>query len=267
MEAYDKLVEKLKELNKVAVAFSAGVDSTFLLDIANEILPGRVLAISISSACMAQDEKDKAVAFCKQKQIPLSVIQADPLSLKEFRENPKDRCYHCKKMLFQAIVKEAQDHGFEFVIEGSNYDDLSDYRPGMKALRELNILSPMQQAGLTKAQIRSLSAKRGLESANMPSLACLASRIPYGEEITLEKLEMVEQAESYLFEQGFSQLRVRSHHNLARIELLPSEIEKLMKDGFYEQVTKRLKEIGFSYVTLDLQGFRSGSLNEGVDKK
>ena len=260
----DKLKKYLKNLNKVAIAYSAGVDSTFLLKVAHDTLGNNVLALSVKSASFPEKELDEATKFCKSKKINHIIIDFDEFEIENFSSNPLNRCYICKKALFKKIVEIAAAHGFQHILEGSNLDDTKDYRPGMKALQELNIISPLKEIGLTKAKIREYSKKLGLKTFDKPSLACLSTRFPYGETITREKLKMVERAENMLYELGFKQYRVRYHNNLARIEVLEDEFEKLLKNRF--SILKELKNIGFSYISMDLEGYRTGSLNEAIKK-
>ena len=192
------------------------------------------------------------------------VIPAENLSLDGVRHNPPDRCYHCKKEVFGKIVAVAVKESIAVVAEGSNVDDTGDYRPGMRAVQELRVCSPLLEAGLTKQDIRDLSKELGLSTWDKPSFACLASRFVYGEAITDEKLRMVDRAEQLLLELGFRQFRVRIHGNLARIELLPTELRRAAEEDIRERIVSRLREFGFSYITLDLAGYRSGSMNEGL---
>jgi len=192
------------------------------------------------------------------------IIQTREMSDETFVSNPPDRCYHCKKRIFSELKKIAIEKSIPFIIDGTNADDLNDYRPGMRALRELNIRSPLREAGLTKMEIRKYSERMGLPSWDKPALACLASRIPYGDRITSDKLKRIDQAEFFLREFRFKQIRVRDHNGIARIEVSPEEIDFFLKEGFPEIVSKRLKSFGFTYVTLDLEGYRTGSLNEMV---
>lgn len=266
-QKYECLKNRIASAEKAAVAFSGGVDSVFLLYAAKEALGNQLLALTVSLHAMPRRELQEAKAFCMQYRIRHRVRTVDEFSIEGFADNPPDRCYLCKKALFQKMLGAAEEEGFETVMEGSNLDDQGDYRPGLQALRELKIQSPLKDAGFTKAEIREMSRRLGLSTWEKPSMACLASRFLYGERITPEKMDMVEQAENFLTELGFGQRRVRMHGNLARIELLMEDIPAMMEQERYGQVQKRLSELGFSYVTLDLKGFESGSMNRGLDDK
>lgn len=259
---YEALKAYIKELSSVAVAFSGGVDSTFLLRTAHDVLGDKAVAVTVSSCFFPEKEMEEAKSFCEREGILQRVYAFDGLSVKGFRQNPKNRCYLCKRELFGKILHIAEEQGLAHVAEGSNMDDMGDYRPGRQAIEELSVKSPLMHAGLWKSEIRALSREMGLSTWNKPSFACLASRFPYGEEISEDKLTMVEKAERFLMDRGFRQFRVRIHGNMARIEILPEEFGLLMEKEVREEAVKRLKEYGFSYVTMDLQGYRTGSMNE-----
>lgn len=258
----NNLKEYLKGLKNAAVAYSSGVDSTFLLKMAHEVLGDNIIALTAKSLLIPQREINEAEEFCKKEGIKHIVVEFNVSGAEHFKKNPVNRCYLCKKEIFTRFVQIAAENGAEHVTEGSNIDDTRDYRPGMQAIRELNIKSPLIKAGLTKDEIRALSKKMGLQTFDKPSFACLASRIPYGDEITAEKLKMIEFAEEFLLNSGFRQFRVRAHGDIARIEILPFEFEKLLK--ICNDVVTKFKEYGFKYVSMDLAGYRTGSMNEGI---
>lgn len=259
----NNLIEYFKSLGSVAIAFSSGVDSTFMLKAANMALGENVIAVTVKSDSFPQDELIESIEFCESLGVKHIVRPVDQLSIEGFRENPVDRCYICKKEIFKTIIEVAKENNISYVAEGSNMDDNGDYRPGMKAIRELNVLSPLQEALLYKSEIRQLSKKLELPTWNKPSMACLATRFPYGDIITKEKLSMVEQAEKFLMELGFYQLRVRVHDKVARIEVLENEFSKVLEER--ENILERFKEIGFQFVALDIAGYKTGSMNKDIE--
>lgn len=262
---YNDLKKILADYGKIAVAFSGGVDSTLLLKVAHDVGKDKVIAINITSPMFPQSENVELKRFCDESGIKLVEINLDLLAEDKIRNNPEDRCYHCKKRIFSEIEKVAKQSGADVIVEGSNMDDLNDYRPGLKALRETDVKSPLQEAKLSKHEIREISKELELETWNKPSAACLASRIPYNEEITEEKLRMIEAGEDFLGELGFIQKRVRLNGDTARIEVEADDIERIVGTDMREIICRKFYEIGFSYVTVDMEGFRSGSLNKNLD--
>lgn len=266
-EKYENLKVYLKSLGSVAVAFSSGVDSTFLLKVAHDVLGDKAIAVTAASCSFPERELNEAKKFCAENGIQHIVCESEELDIDGFRQNPKNRCYLCKKELFEKIKKLAAEQGIENIIEGSNMDDNGDYRPGLQAVAELEVKSPLRHCNLNKNEIRLLSKKLGLPTWEKQSFACLSSRFVYGETITEEKLGMVDKAEQLLLDLGFHQVRVRIHGMMARIEIDPAEFDKLMQPETREKITRELKSYGFTYVTLDLMGYRTGSMNETLDIK
>ena len=323
---YKNLIDTLRSYGKVAVAFSSGVDSTFLLYAAKEALGSdavavtgassdhgashNLIAVTVSADFVAEREKDEAGAFCRDNGIEHIICDVSLDEIPHFSENPPDRCYYCKHHIFENILRIAGEHGISAVVEGSNLDDNGDYRPGHRAIAELGIKSPLRDCGFTKAEIREVSRHLGLPTWKKPSFACLASRVPYGDIITTQKLSMIDKSEDILLSMGFSQFRVRVHvgsggvtgvnasagaatiggigygessatsgptiggasatdnslrGSIARIELLPEDFPRFMEDDIRAEVYDRFKEIGFSYVALDIKGYRTGSLNETLN--
>ncbi|MCR5273446.1 MAG: ATP-dependent sacrificial sulfur transferase LarE [Lachnospiraceae bacterium] len=263
---HEALKNLLKELGQVAVAYSNGVDSTFLLKVAHDVLGRNAIAVTVASNAFPGAENKEASDFCAREKIEHVLISVDVTNTEAFKKNPPDRCYHCKKNIFTSIINAAKERGIDTIVDGSNKDDEGDYRPGIRALKELGIKSPLKAVGLTKNEIRSLSKELGLSTWSKPAYACLATRFPYGDAITKEKLGMVERAEAFLINKGFLQMRVRIHGMTARIEVLPEDFDKFLDDRFREEIYKAFKDIGFEYVSLDLKGYRMGSMNENVKK-
>jgi uncharacterized protein len=260
-------LERLKRIvarcDGAVVAFSGGVDSTFLLSVAKEVLGERLLAVTVAFPAVPAAEVRKARSLARSIGARHLVVRADDvMDLERFRTNPPDRCYHCKTAILSKLESIARTLGFPCILEASNTDDVRDYRPGRRAVKELGARSPLIEAGLSKAEIRDLSKRRGLPTWNTPSAACLASRVPYGEEITREKLGRIEKGEAYLASLGFAASRLRHHGALARIEIPASELPRLLRRGIRAKVVARMKALGYTYVTVDLEGYRSGSLNE-----
>ena len=266
-EKKQRLEEYLRGLGSVAVAFSSGVDSTFLLKIAHDVLGEKAIAVTARSCSFPIRESEEAAAFCKAEGIKQIVVESDELSIEGFSQNPPNRCYICKRELFTKILSIAAEHGITYVAEGSNMDDNGDYRPGLTAVAELGIKSPLREAELTKEEIRLLSKEMGLPTWDKPSFACLSSRFVYGETITKEKLSMVEKAEQRLLDLGFRQVRVRIHNNIARIEIDRAEFEKLIQPEISEPLSRYLHELGFLYASLDLDGYKTGSMNKTLQNR
>ena len=261
-EKKQQLEDYLKSLGSVAVAFSSGVDSTFLLKVAHDVLGARAIAVTARSCSFPERELNEAKAFCKKEGIEHIIVESEELSIDGFRQNPKNRCYLCKRELFTKILDIAQSHGIAHVAEGSNLDDNGDYRPGLIAVAELQIKSPLREAGMTKDDIRQLSKEMKLPTWDKQSFACLSSRFVYGETITEEKLAMVDKAEQRLLDLGFHQVRVRIHGNIARIEIMPEEFPKILQNGTAAELDRYFRSLGFLYVTLDLGGYKTGSMNK-----
>ena len=258
----EKLQKILQDMGSVLVAFSGGVDSSFLLHVANQMLGDRAQAITFVSPFLSRIEKERATLFCKEKGIKHIILETDPLAVEQIQANPPERCYFCKRELYTRALDEARRIGADHLVEGTQLSDDSDHRPGRRALRELKIRSPLAEAGLDKNQVRHLSREFGLPSWNLPPMACLASRIPYGTALDSESLARVEAAEEFLFEEGFFLVRVRDHNKTARIELGFEEIERLNDTNLRDRLVSHFKSLGYVAVTLDLEGYRTGRLNE-----
>lgn len=261
-QKYDFLVRTLKDMQRFTVAFSGGVDSSFLLRTAKEAVgPENLLALTMNSQAYHKKEIEEAVKTAKSLQVNHLVVDYDTFANKGFEKNDADRCYHCKIMIFQKIKAISSAKGFNTIIEGSNFDDTSDYRPGLKAIRELYIRSPLIESGLTKNEIRQLLGLKNTEESQKPSQACLASRIPYGEKITMEKLSRIESAEDFIMGLGVRTVRVRDYSAIARIEVEKKDFNIILDANNAERISKKLKGLGYKYISLDLDGYVTGSMN------
>ena len=263
-EKLSRLKEYIGELGSLAVGFSGGVDSSFLMVVAHEVLGDKAIAVTGVDASVPERELTEAKEFCEKYGIRQVTCSWNPMQEESYRKNSPDRCYYCKKGVFSEIKRVADEYGIEYVAEGSNMDDLGDYRPGLRAVEELSVKSPLREVGLYKEDIRNISKALGLPTWSKPAYACLASRFVYGEEITEEKLHMIDQAEQFLIEHGFYQERVRIHGNIARIEVPAKDIPRLAEDEMREIVYKKFKDIGFLFVTLDMHGYKLGSMNATI---
>ncbi len=261
-EKYIKLRKIIAGYPNLLVAYSGGVDSAFLLKTAFEVLGNRVLGVIGISPSLAKRELNEAKSLAEKFNLPYITIETHELEDENYARNPEDRCYYCKKELFTELYDYAREHGFQYVADGTNQDDVGDYRPGRMAAQELKVVSPLQEAGLTKQDIRELSRFSGLPTWDKPALACLSSRFPTGIRVTQEALRQVEQAEDYLYSLGFKIIRVRHHKDLARIEVGPNEIARFVDPEVRKKVNEKFRELGYKFVTLDLAGYRMGSLNQ-----
>ncbi len=261
LEKYDALKEYIRGLGTLAVGFSGGVDSTFLLAVAHDVLGDKAVAVTTEDAAFPQRELSEAKDFCSARGIRHITCVVDPMTEDAFRFNKADRCYYCKRLVFSEIGRVASENGIEFTAEGSNMDDLGDYRPGLAAAEELGVKCPLREAKLYKEEIRQLSRAMDLPTWSKPAYACLATRFACGEELTVERLQMVEKAEQVLIDLGFPEERVRVHGDIARIEVPPCDIDRLASEEIRTVVYDKLLDLGFSFVSLDLGGYRMGNMN------
>jgi uncharacterized protein len=263
---YNLLLSKLRELDKIAVAFSGGVDSAFLLAAAKIAIGDNAVGITVDSPALPRYELEDAVNIANLIGVKHIILKSGEIE-EEISNNPVNRCYFCKKVEYGNIKEEAAKLGIFNVLDGSNADDMKDYRPGMKARDEVHVSSPLLEAGITKDEIRQFSKELGLPTWDKPAYACLFSRIPYGQKIKPEDLVKIEKAEKFFIDKGFRTIRVRCHNDLARIEVAPSDIERLLQEPFKSEIVSNLKLFGFHFITIDLQGYRLGSFNEATQVK
>ena len=260
----DKLISIIEKYDNLIVAFSGGVDSTFLLGVAREVLKDNVVAVTARSSVHPERETEFTIKFAKRLGIKHIIMKSREMGQPEFVANTKERCYICKKMLAQDLLKLASEMGVSNIAHGANMDDLDDYRPGFKAAEEMGIIAPLVDAGMTKKDIRMLSKKMGLDTWDKPSMACLASRIPYGTPITDEALNKIDRAEQFVLSLGFISCRVRYHNEVARIEVSPGDFKRLFDDKTRMAIISKLKDIGFLYISMDLEGYVQGSMNRSI---
>ncbi len=259
------LESTISKLDSVLVAFSGGIDSTLVLAVANKVLKGRVLAVTAKSDSVPERELHAAQQLTYALGIKHKIVKTEEMSSPNYLKNPINRCYYCKSELYAKLAIVSSQYKITNILNGINLDDLGDHRPGITAAKEAGIISPLVESQLNKQDVRNLARDMGLSNWEKPALACLSSRIPYGQPVTTKKLSMIDEAEEVFLEEGFKEVRVRHFGNMARIELLKTEIPSLMKNGLYEKTINRLKKIGFQKVTIDPEGYRSGSLNQALD--
>lgn len=265
----DKKINKLKNylgtIDSAIIAFSGGADSTFLLKITSDILKDKVVAVTAKSPTFTQSELKDSKAIAQELKVKQVIIETDELSNESFTANDKERCYYCKNELLGLISQYAKKNNFSYIFDGSNYEDINDWRPGVKAVKKWGVISPLKDAGLTKEEIRTASKELGLSTWDKPAAACLASRVPYGTKITEDLLQKISNAESVIKKLGFKQVRVRHHGNIARIELPVHDIHEILDDKIKNTVISSLKKLGYIYITLDIEGYTTGSMNKTLE--